>query len=657
MGRRLLPLAFVATLVGAACAQQPEANIAFGSGTQFVPQVADAQDDVGLYPSVAVNADGIPYAAYFGFPEQLAKGEVAIPRPVGSPSVPSVLLSSVNDGIWTRGAVAMEKAIPSVTIAYGPADVAEIKSIKPENVNGTSIAIDGQGGMHVAWVSNTGVWYAHNADGTTFTASQVEKAKIEQRGPIGQPSVAVDAQGTPWIAYAKTTSKGQDVIVATQSGTSWSNDVIASVPLRAGGAQPGRTAIATTKDGSPVVVFSDGSNVEAATSDVENGWNRWTVESGVDGAGVSLSTGGDGTLHAAYYANDEIHTATSTDGTSWNAATVASVGSGDNEEGRSTGIGTDSNGTTYLTWYDPGTDDVRLASGKAADFAPIETSGTTAGDLPTLAVNGDGNVYLAWYDETEQNLMLGAYGSVSGLEFAVKSPTPTGVATPASSSSAPPSNCTSAQNGKLTVSAEGIAFDTNCIEIAANETATIHFDNKDAGTPHNIAVYPSDQDLTTPLFRGDVITGPSTADYQVGPLDAGDYFFHCDIHPTMTGTFKVGGGGQAGGGGGGGGQPGGGGGAVTTTVTAQNLQFDTSEIALAAGQGSQLTFQNQDSGIPHNIAIYPNAGDLSADQALFQGDVVTGPTKVVYDIPSLPAGKYYFHCDVHPTMNGTVVVK
>jgi plastocyanin len=36
--------------------------------------------------------------------------------------------------------------------------------------------------------------------------------------------------------------------------------------------------------------------------------------------------------------------------------------------------------------------------------------------------------------------------------------------------------------------------------------------------------------------------------------------------------------------------------------------------------------------------------------------VATGPTTVTYDIPALDAGTYYFHCDVHPTMNGSVVV-
>jgi plastocyanin len=666
MTRRLLPLALVLGLAAAACAKTPEAQIGFGAGQAFVPQVADSEDDVGLYPSVAVDGRGVPYVTYFGFPQELAKGEVAIPRPVGAPSVPSVLLTSVSDGIWTRGAVAMQNAISNVNIAYGPAEVPDVKSMKPENVNGTSIAIDPNGGIDVAWVSDTGVWFAHNMDGTSFTAEQVEKAKVTQRGPIGQPSVSVDGQGNAWVAYTRTTARGQEVVAATPSGSSWRSDVVATVPLKAGGAQPGRTAIATGSDGSPVVLYAAGDRVEAALHDPENGWVQWDVEKAADGAGLSLTADADGVLHAAYYAGNSVHTATSKDGATWQPAAVAQVGAGQNTAGRSTGIAVAGDGTVYVTWYDPATDDVHLASGDGSSFTPVDTAGTSAGELPSIAVGTNDEVYLAWYDETEQNLMLGAYGDVRGLEFAVQSPTATTGASPAASpTGGPTTECTAAQNGSLSVAASGLAFDTNCIQIPAGQKVTIHFDNKDAGTPHNIAVYPSEQELTNPLFQGEVITGPKTTDYTVGPLDAGEYYFHCDVHPTMNGTFKVvaggSGGGSGGSGGSGGGGSGGGGGtggsvSVTTTVTASGLAFDTDEIDLAAGKPTTLTLDNKDAGVPHNIAIYPSESQLTADAALFQGDIVTGPATATYQIPALKAGTYYFHCDVHPTMNGTVVV-
>ena len=54
-----------------------------------------------------------------------------------------------------------------------------------------------------------------------------------------------------------------------------------------------------------------------------------------------------------------------------------------------------------------------------------------------------------------------------------------------------------------------------------------------------VAIYPSADDLANPLFRGELLTGPGEIDYAVDPLEAGKYYFHCDVHPTMNGTVNV----------------------------------------------------------------------------------------------------------------------
>jgi plastocyanin len=93
----------------------------------------------------------------------------------------------------------------------------------------------------------------------------------------------------------------------------------------------------------------------------------------------------------------------------------------------------------------------------------------------------------------------------------------------------------------------------------------VHFENQDAGTTHNIAIY-TDDSASESLFDGPDITGPDSTDYQIPALDPGQYFFRCDTHPTMNGTVVVSGGGggpggaEGGGGGHGGGDQGGGGG-------------------------------------------------------------------------------------------------
>ena len=55
-----------------------------------------------------------------------------------------------------------------------------------------------------------------------------------------------------------------------------------------------------------------------------------------------------------------------------------------------------------------------------------------------------------------------------------------------------------------------------------------------------------------------------------------------------------------------------------------------------------------------SVAIYPSSTDLMTP--LFRGGLDTGVATITYDIPALMPGTYYFHCDVHPTMNGTVTV-
>jgi plastocyanin len=87
-------------------------------------------------------------------------------------------------------------------------------------------------------------------------------------------------------------------------------------------------------------------------------------------------------------------------------------------------------------------------------------------------------------------------------------------------------------------------------------------------------------------------------------------------------------------------------------VTAANVQFDTDEIALPADEEATITLNNEDSA-DHNIAIYE---DDSAEQDLFKGAIVGAGDSTDYEVPGIPEGQYYFQCDIHPAMNGQVVV-
>lgn len=110
----------------------------------------------------------------------------------------------------------------------------------------------------------------------------------------------------------------------------------------------------------------------------------------------------------------------------------------------------------------------------------------------------------------------------------------------------------SAGGGEVTVAAEALAFDSKELKIPADTAFTLVFNNKEA-QPHNVSILES-QGSATALFRGDVVTGPTEEEYEVDAIPAGEYYFQCDVHPTMSGAVVAEGGGGEGESSGGGGE-------------------------------------------------------------------------------------------------------
>jgi plastocyanin len=77
---------------------------------------------------------------------------------------------------------------------------------------------------------------------------------------------------------------------------------------------------------------------------------------------------------------------------------------------------------------------------------------------------------------------------------------------------------------------------TDHLEAAAGQAFVLEFDNNDAGIPHNVEIKDASG---ASVFKGQIITGPAKASYQVPALPAGSYMFLCDVHPNMTGTVTV----------------------------------------------------------------------------------------------------------------------
>jgi plastocyanin len=88
-------------------------------------------------------------------------------------------------------------------------------------------------------------------------------------------------------------------------------------------------------------------------------------------------------------------------------------------------------------------------------------------------------------------------------------------------------------------------------------------------------------------------------------------------------------------------------------VTAKDRKFDLDTIRLKADSEVALVFINRD-GDMHNLAIRSRSG--------FDGDLIfrfdpVGTSTEVLTVGPIPAGTYYFLCEVHPSMRGTVVVQ
>jgi plastocyanin len=77
-------------------------------------------------------------------------------------------------------------------------------------------------------------------------------------------------------------------------------------------------------------------------------------------------------------------------------------------------------------------------------------------------------------------------------------------------------------------------FDKSRLDAPAGKPFGLFFRNLDIA-PHNVAIY-ADADLSRTLFSGDTISDAATV-YDVPALDAGTYFFRCDVHPEMAGEL------------------------------------------------------------------------------------------------------------------------
>jgi plastocyanin len=182
---------------------------------------------------------------------------------------------------------------------------------------------------------------------------------------------------------------------------------------------------------------------------------------------------------------------------------------------------------------------------------------------------------------------------------------------------------------------EGFSVDTLLFE--ANVPVELEFDNQDP-LGHNVWILDGPDESAPVLFEGEDVAGPDGTTYRIPPMSPGEYFFYCQLHPgtAMEGTITV----SEGAGG--------------VQIVAENTVFDTQELRLPADEPTTLTLDNRDTAA-HNVSIYED--ESASGEPLFTFEEFTGPLTRTFDVAPIPAGEYYFRCDVHPLMEGTAIVE
>lgn len=519
MLRKLLP-ALCGTILAAAACGRPEIVVRAQDGEDqaFFTQVVDSEGAVGSGVSLATDAQGNPHMAYLAFTEPPAEGEPTAPPDPLAPLLPAVQHAHLMEDIWTRGPVADDQ-----------------QELTEEDR--TAIAVDQDGVHHVAWTAGGQVLYSSNAEGEFLEEPEV----VVEAQAVGV-SIAADDQGDPIIAFVEELTEAEGpaalVRVATPEAKGWQVETAAE----AAPGDPVSTAV-SSPGGETIVAYGS----EGATQVARQGGQRWTSEQ-VDpegGSGVSMVLDAEGAPHLAYLDGSGAVKHAHEGGDGWE---VSAVGEGATESPPS--IAVDQEGVHHVVWQTG--EGLAYASNREGDFAEEELPPSTAGGAqPRVGAGAEGTVYVAWYDAEETELQMATRTDDEPL-LAVPSPEDTGGGTGPGAACEPEST-------ELSIAAQNLAFDTDCLAVETGQDFSIDFENQDT-VPHNVAIYPAPPPGEA-LFTGETFTGPATQTYEPDPIEQeGELYFQCDVHPTMNGTFVVAGGGPEGGGGGGGGPDGGGGG-------------------------------------------------------------------------------------------------
>jgi hypothetical protein len=524
--------------------------------------------------------------------------------------------------------------------------------------------VSGEGARFVPFVaeflddSGLGNAIAVDADGVPYTSYWIFPATLaEGEIPIGRPL------GSPYITTDDPEPKeGAAIGVASLSADGvWTRGAAAQmretptgvyIPygpaferslVGANAENTNGTDIAIGDDGTKHVVWTSQSGISYA-----GGTDAFSVEQvydysfGLRKAGPigrpSVAADADGNPWVAYTVNargQEVRVATRS-GERWRTDVVATIAQcAGCPQPQPTRIGVTSAGPT-VAWVDTDAGAVMASTLQGDAWVATEVAGGVSGQGLDMAVDADGNGLLIFYDGdggVQLARQAGADWSLTKIaDAAPADPEATGNLAPATSIAVDD------QGGMVAAwdDADGVVLATSDDgeTFSPLETLdTIGGRSPSVGvSPDGANVYIAWYDASGANLRfgvqGDIaelaVAAPSPT---VDPADV--------VPPPTDG----------------GGDECGADGEIALDIVAIGIAWDTTCLVAPAGEAFTVNIDNQDAGIPHNLDLLTEEG---GDQ-IAATEVEPGPVQQTLDVDPLDVGSYFYLCDVHPNMTGTLV--